>query len=171
MNDGYRRLALLRHAKSDWSVDGQPDRERSLNQRGRLASALIGAWIAEQSWRLDLAMVSDAVRAQETWKRVAPMLPEKPVVWTEPQLYHAEPDDHLSVLRKAPDDAQTVLMIGHNPGLEAFAAALTPTDALDAAEVFPTAAIGVFKLRARDWARADFGDFELLEFERPKSLV
>lgn len=170
-SDGSLRLALLRHAKSDWSAPGQPDHERPLSLRGRLAAPLMGAWLAEQPWRIDLAMVSTAVRAQETWTRLSPLLPEKPVVWSEKDLYHAAPDEMMRILRSAPSDAETVLMIGHNPGLEDFANTLTSPVAGEAVGDFPTAAIGVFRLEAKSWGKADFGRFALEAYEKPKTLV
>ena len=170
-SDGWNRLVLMRHAKSDWSTPGQPDHDRPLNQRGRLAAPLMGAWIADQGLRIDLTLVSTAVRALETWSRLAPLLPEKPVLWREKDLYHAEPAVMLQTIRRSPDDAETVLLIGHNPGLEEFAANLTPSTDGDMADDFPTAAIGVFRLEEENWRKADFGAFTLENYARPKTLV
>ena len=170
MSDEPRRLVLMRHAKSDWSTFGQEDHDRPLNLRGRLAAPLMGAWLAEQPWSIDLALVSSAARTQETWARLAPMLPEKPAFRTEAALYHAEPETTLQLLRAAPAEAAVVLMIGHNPGMEALAARLTPAGAATATR-FPTAAIGVFRLEAADWSAAGYGRFTLEAFEQPKSLV
>ncbi|MEL6980296.1 MAG: histidine phosphatase family protein [Pseudomonadota bacterium] len=168
-----RRLALLRHAKSDWSTQGEPDHARPLSLRGRLAAPLMGAWLAEQPWRIDLALISDAARTRETWARLAPLLPQTPPIETLEALYLAEPEAMLAALRKAPDKARTVLMIGHNPGLEQFALRLGDAQS-PRPGAFPTAALGVFRLdgaAAPSWDCAAFGDFRLEAYEEPKGLV
>jgi phosphohistidine phosphatase len=67
-----RRLMLMRHAKSDWSVGGQRDHDRALAARGREAAPLIAAYMARHGLRPDRVLVSTARRARETWDLVAP---------------------------------------------------------------------------------------------------
>ncbi|MEM9724486.1 MAG: histidine phosphatase family protein [Pseudomonadota bacterium] len=164
-----RRLVLMRHAKSDWSISGG-DHARPLNLRGRLAAPLMGAWLAEQPWSVDLAVVSSAVRTQETWARLSPALLAQsgraPAMRTAPDLYEAEPDAIEAVIRKSPQDARTVLLLGHNPGIETYAARLA-----GAGLRFPTAAIAVFQLDAPAWTDAQPGRLRLEAFEQPKSLI
>lgn len=165
-----RRLVLMRHAKSDWSTAGRPDHGRPLNLRGRLAAPLMAAYLAEQPFAIDCALVSDAVRTQETWARMRPLLPDGPEPRLEPQMYEAPPDALLAALRAAPDAAQTVLMIGHNPGMETFAAMLTAPGSARPGR-FPTAALAVFHAALPSWAEAGAGRFGLEAYEEPKGLV
>lgn len=164
-----RRLALLRHAKSAWDDPTLPDHDRPLNLRGRLAATLMGAWFAEQPWRLDAALVSSSRRTQETWARVSQQLDAPPEQIVAPEIYEAETIALLRALRTAPADAETVLMLGHNPGMEEFAARLgAPASPRPGA--FPTATVAVFTTEAA-WAQADWGRFALVDVERPKTLV
>ena len=169
-----RRLILMRHGKSSWDDPDQDDRDRPLNPRGRMASALMGAWLRENGLAPDVALVSEAVRARQTWECAAPLLNgvESRAV---AKLYHAEPGTALEVLRNAPDDAGTVLMIGHQPGLGAFLRKLVGNEpkagCRRAFEKFPTGAVAVLEFDAPDWRSAEFGTAEFTAFACPKDLV
>ncbi|MEO0361669.1 MAG: histidine phosphatase family protein, partial [Pseudomonadota bacterium] len=115
-----RRLLIMRHAKSDWGGHGLADHDRPLNRRGRLAAALMGAFLREDGLRPDLALVSSALRTRETWELMGLDAPTE----TLAVLYHAAPDAIFAAARRAPDDARTVLILGHQPGLQAAANAL-----------------------------------------------
>ena len=65
-----RTLILLRHAKSDWS-GGEPDRLQPLAPRGRRQAPEAGQWLADHAGVIDLAVVSTAARAQQTWQLAA----------------------------------------------------------------------------------------------------
>lgn len=168
--DAERRLVLMRHAKSDWSAPGQPDHARPLNRRGRLAAPLMAAFLAEQDWRIDLALISDAARTRETWERMRPLLPDVPAPRLEPRIYEAPPEALLAALQDAPDDARAVLMLGHNPGIDEFAHLLTAPGSPHPGR-FPTAALAVFRTAAPRWRDAAPGGFTLEAYEEPKSLV
>ena len=81
-----RTLVLIRHAKSDWSND-LPDDERPLAPRGRRQAPAIGPWLVEHDLVPDLAVVSVARRAQETWEAVASGLGREVVARDEPAAY------------------------------------------------------------------------------------
>jgi len=66
-----RRLMLLRHAKTERAEPGERDRDRKLTKRGRTDAPLIGAYMVRHGLTPDLALVSPAERAQETWKLLA----------------------------------------------------------------------------------------------------
>ena len=75
-NPEQRTLLLLRHAKSDWS-GSVPDFDRPLAERGRTQAPLAGRWLASRS-RIDLAIVSPARRARETWELASAELEPAP---------------------------------------------------------------------------------------------
>ena len=113
-----RTLILLRHAKSDWSGD-EPD------DAGRWPSAASGrhprpaaGWPANVG-PIDLAVVSPAVRARSTWELAvgrARARAARTVV--DDRVYAASSGELLDVVRGLDDDHRTVVLVGHNPGLE-----------------------------------------------------
>lgn len=118
-----RRLIVLRHAKSDWS-SGVADHDRPLAARGRREAELAGRWLRENAADIDLVVCSSATRAQQTWKRVAKQLNPAPRLRVEDRVYEASERELMAIVKKLPDSAQTVLLIGHNPGLEELVAEL-----------------------------------------------
>ena len=114
-----KRLILTRHAKSSWDDPNTPDHDRPLNERGKAAAADLGDWLASRGYVPQEVLCSDALRTRKTWSGIAPALPGTPMLELKPALYHAGPDVMLAVLRHARED--TVMMIGHNPGIAEFA--------------------------------------------------
>ena len=166
-----RRLLLLRHAKSD-RPPGVPDRDRPLDARGREAAPRMGAYLAREGLRPDLALVSPSRRTRETWEAVATALDAVPVRVVE-TIYEAPPESLLAAVRAGPDTAETLILVGHNPGTEALAEMLAAEGAPAArtrlAQGFPTAALAVIAFDVARWS--DIGRNGRLErFVRPKDL-
>ena len=112
-----KTLVLLRHAKSDW--DGhEADIDRPLAPRGRREAPDAGRWLAQNLPTLDRAVVSPALRTAETWQLVSEQLTVSPYAMTDDRVYAASAADLLTVVRELPDEVGTVLLVGHNPGLE-----------------------------------------------------
>ncbi len=119
-----RTLVLVRHAKSDWS-GGHPDRERPLAERGRHQAPEAGRWLRAGVAEIDLAVVSPAERARRTWEMVSAELDALPPIREEDRVYAAAADDLLELVRELPEDLGTVVLVGHNPGLEDLLLRLT----------------------------------------------
>jgi len=121
-----KRLLILRHAKSSWSSDAIDDWHRPLNPRGERDAPGAGAWLVEHSRVPDLIITSDAVRARATAEAAARVAGYPLSITVEPALYHAGPDDIIAVLNGIGDaDVHTVMIVGHNPGLEDFVSQLS----------------------------------------------
>jgi phosphohistidine phosphatase len=167
-----RRLLLLRHAKSDWPED-MADADRPLNERGRAAAPQIGAFLAKQELVPQLALVSRARRTHETWNLVAEALGPVEAKFDE-RLYAAASDTILNVIRETPADIETLLVIGHNPGLERLAASFAKSGDADAirrmSKKFPTAGLAVIELPLNDWKDAAPPAGRLEMFVTPKGL-
>jgi phosphohistidine phosphatase len=116
-------LILLRHGKSDWS-GGEPDERRPLAARGRRQAAEAGRWLAAGIGGLDLAVVSPAERARATWELASAELAVPVQTRSEERAYGASGDTLLDLVRHLPQDADTVVLVGHNPGLEDLATTL-----------------------------------------------
>lgn len=118
-----RTLILLRHAKSDWS-GSLPDNERPLAERGRAQAPLAGQWLASHEEPVDLAIVSPAQRARQTWELASAELASAPPVQVDDRVYAASADRLLEVIHDATDDVRTLVLVGHNPGMELLASLL-----------------------------------------------
>jgi phosphohistidine phosphatase len=120
-----RTLVVVRHAKSDWP-EGVPDDRRPLAPRGRRDAPAAGRWLHDQVGRIDLAVCSPAIRAQQTWELVAAeLVPPLPRMVPDERVYAASVDALLGVVQDLPDDAATAVLVGHNPGLQDLVELLT----------------------------------------------
>ena len=145
-----RRLLILRHAKSSWADSSISDWQRPLNQRGLRDAPRAGAWLRERSLLPDVVITSDAVRARTTAEAVAKAAGYSEAIIVEPSLYHAKPDDLLAALSGIPSEARTVLIVGHNPGLEELVQQLTGEY-----HDLPTAALVHIAMAIDGWSEVD----------------
>src|SRR4051794_26437716 len=118
-----KRLYLLRHAKSSWKDPGLADHDRPLAGRGRRAAKAVARHLREQGIDPELVLCSTARRARETLERLEPAL-GRGAVRVEPVLYGADAGALLEHLRGVSDAVGSVLVIGHNPGLQRLALGL-----------------------------------------------
>ena len=158
--DDERTLVLLRHAKSDWS-GAEPDPARPLAARGVRQAPEAGRWLAEHLAAIDLAVVSPATRARSTWDLVAAELDEPPPVRVDERVYAASGAELHDVVRDLPDDLHTVVMVGHNPGLEDLVERLTAEQAS-----MPTSAVAVIDVSG-SWSSAGGAAARLRTSGRP----
>ena len=155
-----RTLILLRHAKSDWS-GGEPDIARPLAERGRRQAPDAGTWLAAHAMGIDLAVVSPAVRARSTWDLVSAVLDASPPTRVDDRVYAASDRELLDVVRELPDDLHTVVLVGHNPGLEDLASLLSGE-----LVPMPTSALAVFAVSG-PWSAAGDSSADLSASGRP----
>lgn len=115
-----RELLLLRHGKSDWSIETE-DFNRPLNQRGNKAALSMGEWMLRQNLMPDWVVSSPAVRASKTTEKVCEALGfNSGKIALDARIYQADVDDLKTVLADCPKSARRVLLVGHNPELEAL---------------------------------------------------
>jgi phosphohistidine phosphatase len=164
-----RTLYLLRHAKSSWDDPALADHERPLAPRGRRDARRIAKHLRRRGITPALVLCSSAVRTQETLDLLRPALAEV-AVQVEEQLYGASSETLLKRIHALPDEVGSLLLIGHNPGLQDLALALASSGAeLERLEAkFPTAAFATLAL-AR-WSSLGPGDAELVSYLVPKQL-
>ncbi|RMH22993.1 MAG: histidine phosphatase family protein [Gemmatimonadetes bacterium] len=169
-----KTLLLLRHAKSSWDEPSLDDFDRPLSARGRRDAPRIGRWIAEHELAPDLALVSPARRTRETWSLVEPELGKGDVrVEFDPALYLASPAEMLTAVRAAPEAAERLLVLAHNPGTQALALLLSSGDEAARRAMhakFPTAALAVLDFDVDRWLDAGPGGARLRAFVRPRDL-
>lgn len=147
-----KRLLVLRHAKSDRSDDTLRDHDRSLAPRGEVDAPRMGIALAALDAVPDSILTSTAVRARETARLVAAAMGYDGVIVEEPGLYAASVDALLNALRDA-DDAATLLLVGHNPGLEELIGLLTVGIEAEPILRLPTAGLACLVLDIAEWSR------------------
>ena len=175
LEESLKTLTLLRHAKSGWNDPVARDFDRPLNDRGRRAAITIGRHMRALGLAFDHVVASPAVRVVETIAEVgqgygAPIEP----MWDR-RIYLASAATLLDVIASMPDDADRVLLVGHNPGLEDLALMLVPDEAdnplRDALETkYPTATLAEVTLDIDRWTDAAAGAGTLVRFVRPRDL-
>jgi phosphohistidine phosphatase len=167
-----RRLLLLRHAKSSWGEPDLPDRERPLAARGRRAAAALGARLAQRRIPIDRVLCSPARRTRETLALLA-LSPTIPVSYSE-ALYLASARTLLTRLRRLPPRVRSVLVIGHDPGLDHLARVLAERgrtrELKRLAEGFKTGALAELRVPEDGWRALRAGSAYLERFTRPKDL-
>lgn len=163
-------LLLLRHAKSDWSVE-MDDFSRPLKKRGRRAAKQVGRWLREQHLIPDTILSSPATRALATTQRVCQQLDiDESDIVCDPRIYEADAQTLLAILRTR-CDAGRVLLVGHNPGLEDLLLKLIPHSVPLSAngKCLPTAALAQLVFDG-DWAELAEGGAKLVTLIRPDNL-
>ena len=169
-----KTLLLLRHAKSSWDEPGLADFDRPLARRGREAAPRIGREMAKRSWLPDRALVSTARRTRQTWELAAAELPGEVPVSFEDSIYEAPAARILAAIRETPETAATLVVVGHNPGLEDLAVLLASPDSDREAlarigKKFPTAGLARFPFDG-EWTGIGRGGARLTEFMTPREL-
>lgn len=169
-----KQLLLLRHAKSSWDDPALADFDRPLGPRGLKTAPLVGRALAKRGWLPDLALVSPALRTRDTWRLVSAEWKAKTPAEFVLALYEATAADILAKVRQADAAAGTLLVVGHNPGLEEFARRLAGVGSDATAlrkleEKFPTAALARFVVDG-DWAGLRFGAARLTHCLRAKDM-
>jgi phosphohistidine phosphatase len=165
-----KRLILTRHAKSAWDDPSMADHDRPLNERGQAAAADLGQWLASRGYVPGEVLCSDALRTTQTWNGIAPALPGTPILHLKPALYHAGADVMLAVLQHGASD--TVMMIGHNPGIAEFAARLVASPPMNPEfHRYPTGATLVVDFHASTWGEAAYGMGTVVDFIVPREIV
>ncbi|RYH04405.1 histidine phosphatase family protein [Salipiger sp. IMCC34102] len=157
-----RRLILIRHGKSGWA-NGEEDHDRTLTDSGRQDATRMGRWLRDEGFTPDVILCSSATRTRQTEAALS-LGPEPKIL--DP-LYQSSPDQILSLL--AQEDAATVAVIAHNPGIGDLAARLaaTPPDAARFSS-YPTCATTVLSFEADDWSQVKDG--QVLAFRTPRDF-
>ena len=144
-----RTIVVMRHAKAE--QDGPTDFERRLAERGHRDAAEAGRWLSKQGLEPDQALVSAAVRTQETFEALAEAAGWDLEPDLERSLYSAGTETVLDLLREVDPGIRSVLVVGHNPTMASLVAVLDDGDGdedagIEVAMDYPTSALTVFSL-------------------------
>lgn len=168
------RLLLLRHAKSSWETPGVADYDRPLNLRGRSSAPLMGRHMADHGLVPDRVLCSGARRTRETFAGILPHLSGDMDVSILRAIYDAPEDGYPALIARHGGRARTLLLVGHNPAIQACAVRLigrgNPEIVDQIGLKFPTAALAVIHFDRRDWAGLEPGTGRVVAFFRPREL-
>lgn len=186
-----KTLYLLRHAKSDSEGWSGQDFERPLNERGKQACTAMAAHLREHGILPGIVLCSTAVRARETLAGIAGVLgwPDaegRPHFVFRDELYLASQGELVAEVRGLDDSVTSVMVVGHNPGLEVLAIGLAQgsgkgggthgkgggdRDAFEALErKYPTAALATLVFNLDRWRDLGPGEGQLTGFVKPSKL-
>ncbi|HEX6233277.1 MAG TPA: histidine phosphatase family protein [Jiangellaceae bacterium] len=159
-----KTLVVLRHAKSAWP-DGVADHDRPLSERGRRDAPAVGRWLREQGIGVELALVSSARRARETFELAAAELDPAPKPLITDSVYGASTGDLLDTVRELPASVRVALLVGHNPSIGNLATILD--DRARGALEFKTSAIAIYDV-GPTWPEVNPGAARLLTSAIPR---
>ena len=168
-------LGILRHAKSDWNDITLRDFDRGLNRRGRQGAALMGEHIRARGVTWEHIIASPAARVRLTLEAAGIGDGSEGAVEWQDRAYLASSATLIELLRQVEGDPASVLLSGHNPGLQELIFDLVPPEAEnrlfdEAAAKLPTATYAVLELEIDDWSRIAPGCGILVHFARPRDL-
>jgi len=172
-----KRLITFRHAKSGWDQPSVRDFDRALNDKGRRAAATMGRYMRQVGVRFDHVIASPAVRVAETLDAMAEGYGRRLAPDWERRAYLATAPTLLEIVQEAPETAESLLLVGHNPGLEELVLALSADDGEDGiaardsvGEKYPTAAFAEIEFDVDRWADVRAGEGRLVRFVRPRDV-
>ncbi|MEE8589496.1 MAG: histidine phosphatase family protein [Sulfurimonadaceae bacterium] len=152
-------LTLLRHAKSDPSVD-VTDRKRPLNKQGIRDAPVMAKRLQKRGYIPDIMISSYALRAETTAKAFADALGSELVL--DKALYNVDETSAINIIRAMDEDVKDLMLIGHNPAWEVLAGYLSGSDI-----TLPACAIVQISFECA-WKKVDGGSGKILYFDYPK---
>ena len=160
-----KTILLMRHAKSDWGAQYATDFERPLNARGQRDAPVMAAFLASHKLLPELIISSPAQRARLTAQFVSKERTFSGELRFDRRIYLASPAMLLDVVQELPDEVETAMLVGHNPGMEDLVELLCNGNVR-----MPTAAIASLRLYADSWTEARKGAAHLQWLVKPKIL-
>ncbi len=158
-----KTLFILRHAKSSWENADLADFDRPLNKRGLESAPPVGEIIRKNKFQIDSIISSPAKRAEQTAILVKEAANIKADIQFDERIYEASPHRLLEILSESDDKIESVMLVGHNPGLEGLVKMLTQE-----IESMPTAALAVIDLKIDKWKQIHIDCCNLRILIRPK---
>ena len=170
-----KQLAIFRHAKSDWGNPGLTDFDRPLNKRGRKAAKKVGRELLGRGLTFDQIVSSPATRAQQTVERFSEGYGAVPQVRFEPTLYMCSTGTLIGIINALPDDAQRVMIVGHNPSFHDIVLRMTKSDVNGMRDKvganYPTGAFALIDFPVERWAEVEPASGEIRQVIFPRELA
>lgn len=156
----------MRHAKSSWKDANVPDHDRPVKKKGEKDVKAMAKMLKHKKHLPDLILCSSAERAKQTAVLFKKASSYEGKIEYNDKLYMAEVPDLIAALKESPKKAKSVMVIGHNPGLEALLQTLTGK-----VETLPTSSIAYISLPIEEWPEINSEvEGKLKKLWRPKDL-
>lgn len=169
-----KRLTLLRHAKSGWDEPVARDFDRRLNAKGKRAARAVGRHMRDAGLVFDHVIASPAARVAETLEEVSGGYGHALRPAFDNRVYLATAETLLDLIHDAPPQADSLLLTGHNPGMEELVLLLVPdggsTDRGAVEDKFPTASLAEIRFDTGRWEDLRPGSGTLTRFVRPRDI-
>lgn len=159
-----KTVFLLRHAKSSWADDNLADFDRPLNKRGLEIMPFVGEKIFDNGFQIDLILSSPAKRAKQTAILIKETAQMKADICYDERIYEASPHRLLEVIAAAEEDKESIMLVGHNPGLEGLIRILSGET-----QPMETAALAVIDLKIDKWRETNAGCGFVRKIINPKN--
>lgn len=169
------RLYLLRHAKSSWANPALADYDRPLNKRGRNDMPNLARYMTKHNYQPERILCSGAMRTRQTLAGILPGLSSDTSIQLLNALYEGYAPDYLVLLRQYAQDSKSLMIIGHNTGMQEIALRLigrgSPKLINDIETKFPTGALAVLDFDVENWNEVSAQKATLISFIRPRDLL
>ena len=166
---------ILRHAKAENNRPGKRDFDRALSERGSRAASQIGKALLGRGLEPELALCSPALRTRQTLALVDAEFGGQTECRFVDDIYNAEPEELMEIVREHGQSASPLLVVGHNPGLHLLALSIAgsgPAADLEAMQArFPTCALAIFEVAIENWRGLGRNIAILQAYLRPRELV
>ena len=163
----------MRHAKSDWTPGYEHDFERTLNKRGRRSIKQMARWMRNRQLMPEVIVSSDAERARQTTLRLCQFAeyPTNVIDWKR-SIYEASLETLLNVVAETNESTGTLLLIGHNPGIEYLVRYLADDSLLEweEANLIPTATL-THLILSGGWGALENASAKVSRIARPRQIL
>jgi phosphohistidine phosphatase len=161
-----KTIYIIRHAKSSWDNPSLSDFDRPLNPRGLKTAPMMGTYLSQKGINPDIILSSPALRAAETAHLLKNAASWQAEISFDERIYEASPQTLHHIVKELDGKIPSVLIIGHNPGIESFIRLLT-----NRVEAMPTCSFAHIVCRENLWSDVRPGDCDLVEIIRPKEIA
>jgi phosphohistidine phosphatase len=167
-NNSMKTLLLVRHAKSSWTDEAVKDIDRTLNDRGKYDAPMMGKRLAERNIQPDVILSSPAKRAKKTAQIIADEIEfdRDDIVFVD-RLYLADIPDLIRSLHEHHNNADVLMMFGHNPGMTDFSNFLSDSSI----DNVPTCGIATIEFEMDSWDSIEITKGKLVDFDYPKRFM
>lgn len=141
-----KKIIIIRHSKSSWSEVGLADFDRPLSERGENDADLMSKKLLKKASKIDLLISSSSKRTRLTSNYFINQINIKSVRYID-ELYHASSDEIFNILVNIDKSINSLILVGHNPGLTNFINNLTHLNLYN----LPTSGIVILSFINDEW--------------------